>query len=146
MSVFASKENTILFGGVSVGKSQFDFNDHSWRVSSVKTTNIALIILVVTTVSLRLFARIKSVHNLFTDDVLILLATVFTVALASTCIAVTTTVGLGKHIWFLSIAAILQTMKNYMLVGYYQVIHERLLASKISVSTSVRCFIVAPLH
>lgn len=64
----ASKENTILFGGVSVDMSQFDSNDHSSRVSSVKTTNIALIVLVVTTVSLRLFARIKFVHNIFTDD------------------------------------------------------------------------------
>jgi hypothetical protein len=57
MSRFASEENTILYGVVSVDISHFDFNDPSSRVSSVKTTNIALAVLVVTTTSLRAFCK-----------------------------------------------------------------------------------------
>jgi hypothetical protein len=58
----------VLFGGIEVDISQFDFNDHSSRVANVKTANIILIILVVSTVSLRIFARAKYVRRIFADD------------------------------------------------------------------------------
>lgn len=48
--------------------SKFDFNDHSSRVSSIKITNILLIILVVFIVGLRLFARAVLVRKIFADD------------------------------------------------------------------------------
>jgi hypothetical protein len=95
--------NYVNFGGIRVDTSQFDLNDHSSRVADVHTANIILIVVVVSVVSLRLFARIRYVKRVFTDDstciylfrtpqltgslVLIVLAAVFTLALASTCIA-----------------------------------------------------------
>ena len=48
--------------------SQFDLNDHSSRVADVHTANIILIVVVVSVVSLRLFARIRYVKRVFTDD------------------------------------------------------------------------------
>lgn len=94
----------VVFGGIRVDISQLNFNDHSSRVAAVITTNIIMMVLVVIVVSLRLFARLHYVKQVFTDDsefiprryhlaptnhgaVLITLATSFTLALSSTCIA-----------------------------------------------------------
>jgi hypothetical protein len=61
-------ENLVEIGGLRVDISQFDFSDTSSRVSHVRTANIALISLVVSVVSLRLFARIKFLKRIFADD------------------------------------------------------------------------------
>ena len=58
----------VEFGGIRVDISQFDFNDTSSRVASVHTSNIVLISLVVSVVSLRLFARARFVKQIFADD------------------------------------------------------------------------------
>ena len=51
-----------------VDTSQFNFDDHSSRVSSIRTTNIVLIVLVVSIVGLRLLARAVFVRKVFADD------------------------------------------------------------------------------
>ena len=53
---------------LQVDVSQFDFDDHSSRVDSIKTTNILLIVAVVSIVGLRIFARAVFVRNIFADD------------------------------------------------------------------------------
>lgn len=60
--------NYVDFGGLQVDINQFDFNDHSNRVGDVRTANVILIILVVSILSLRLFARAKYVKRFFADD------------------------------------------------------------------------------
>jgi hypothetical protein len=79
MSRQRSEESIVLFGGFEVDISQFDLGDRSSRVSSVQIANIIFIILVVLTVSLRIFARVKYVRRIFADD--------------GTC------VGLGRRVW-----------------------------------------------
>jgi hypothetical protein len=56
------------FGGIRVDISQFDFKDTSSRVADIRITSIVLISLVVSIVSLRLFARTKFVKHIFADD------------------------------------------------------------------------------
>jgi hypothetical protein len=68
MSRQFSEENIVLFGGIEVDISQFDLDDRSSRVSSVKIANIIFIILVILTVSLRIFGRVKYVRHIFADD------------------------------------------------------------------------------
>jgi hypothetical protein len=68
MSRQRSEESIVLFGGIEVDISQFDLGDRSSRVSSIKIANIIFIILVVLTVSLRIFARVKYVRRIFADD------------------------------------------------------------------------------
>jgi hypothetical protein len=91
------------FGGIQVDVSQLNLSDTSSRVADIRITSIVLISLVVTVVSLRLFARTRVVKQIFADDgayidlwlysftymasVLIVLAAVLTLALASTTIA-----------------------------------------------------------
>ena len=104
MSRRVRSESVVVFGALEVDLSQLDLNDHSSRVAWLRTSSIVFIVLVVTTVSLRIFARTTYVRKIFSDDgvahstiflraatdvdaVLIISATVFTVALASTCIA-----------------------------------------------------------
>lgn len=58
----------VEIGGISVDISQFDLSNTSSRVNDVRTANIVLISLVIVTVSLRLFARIKFVKRIFADD------------------------------------------------------------------------------
>ncbi|KAF1848658.1 uncharacterized protein K460DRAFT_353613 [Cucurbitaria berberidis CBS 394.84] len=136
------KATVLLFGGIEVDISQFDFNDHSSRTSSIKTTNTLLIILVVSIVGLRLFARAAFVRKIFADDVLILLATTFTVALASTCLSATR-YGLGTHVWKLPLTTIIQTMKNCILHLYIcQVLYAFAIAlTKIAIISSYLRFI-----
>jgi hypothetical protein len=91
------------FGGIQVDVSQLNLSDTSSRVADIRITSIVLISLVVSVVSLRLFARTRVVKQVFADDgtllnlricslayiglVLIVLAAVLTLALASTTIA-----------------------------------------------------------
>jgi hypothetical protein len=58
----------VEIGGIRVDISQFDLSDTSSRVGDVRTANVVLISLVIVTVSLRLFARIKFVKRIFADD------------------------------------------------------------------------------
>ncbi|CAO2653938.1 Nn.00g106710.m01.CDS01 [Neocucurbitaria sp. VM-36] len=136
------KANVLLFGGVEVDISQFDFDDHSSRVDSIKTTNILLIVLVMSIVSLRIFSRAVFVRNIFADDVFILLAAAFTVALAATCISATR-YGLGTHVWLLPVSTIIQTMKNCILHLYIcQVLYACAIAlTKIAIISSYLRFI-----
>jgi hypothetical protein len=82
MSRQRSEESVVLFGGFEVDISQFDLGDRSSRVSSVKIANIIFIILVVLTVSLRIFARVRYVRRIFADD--------------GMCM------GLGQRVWLIS--------------------------------------------
>jgi hypothetical protein len=68
MSRQRSDGSVLLFGGVTVDTSQFDFTDESTRIASIKIANIMFIVLVVSVVGARIFARAKYVHNIFTDD------------------------------------------------------------------------------
>jgi hypothetical protein len=61
-------EAPVFFGGIRVDISQFDFSNHSSRVTSVTTTCAVFIALVVLTVGLRLFARRRYVGRIFADD------------------------------------------------------------------------------
>ncbi|KAF1915954.1 hypothetical protein BDU57DRAFT_211131 [Ampelomyces quisqualis] len=101
-------------GGLHVDISQSDLSDTSSRVSRVRTANIVLISLVISIVSLRLFARIRFVKQIFVDDVLVVIAAAFTLALASTCIAATYS-GLGTHLWLLPLDTILEDVKKCLL-------------------------------
>jgi hypothetical protein len=58
----------VEFGGIRVDISQLDFSNTSSKVNDVRTANIVLISLVVTTVSLRLVARTRFVRRIFADD------------------------------------------------------------------------------
>jgi hypothetical protein len=58
----------VEFGGIRVDISQLDFSNTSSKVNDVRTANIVLISLVVTTVSLRLVARTRFVRRIFPDD------------------------------------------------------------------------------
>lgn len=60
--------NPVFFGGIEVDISQFDFSDHSSRLGSVTITCTIFIVLVVLTVSLRIFSRAKYVRHIFVDD------------------------------------------------------------------------------
>ncbi|CAN9457782.1 unnamed protein product [Alternaria alternata] len=104
----------VYFGGIEVDISQFDFSDHSSRLGAVTITCTVFIALVVLTVALRIFSRARYVRHIFLDDVLIILAAVFTVALAGMCIAATHH-GLGQHIWLLPIPTLFDTLKNCIL-------------------------------
>ncbi|KAL5118448.1 hypothetical protein ACEQ8H_003624 [Pleosporales sp. CAS-2024a] len=110
--------NHVEFGGLIIDVSQLNFNDHRSRVNDVRYANIVLIVLVIVTVCLRLFARIKFVKRIFPDDILIVLAAVFTLTLASTCIAASFS-ALGTHIWLLPVDTAIQSVKifiKYLLV------------------------------
>jgi hypothetical protein len=56
------------FGGIRVDVSQFDLSDTSSRVGDVRIASVVLISLVVSIVSLRLFARTRVVKHIFADD------------------------------------------------------------------------------
>ncbi|KAF1836365.1 hypothetical protein BDW02DRAFT_493764 [Decorospora gaudefroyi] len=142
MSRQQSDAKIVLFGGIEVDISQFDFNDHSSRVASVKIANIIFIALVLTTVALRIFARVKYVRRIFADDILIIFAAVFTVALALTCIAATAH-GLGQHVWILPVQTLFETMKSCILYLYVcQVLYAFSIAlTKIAIISSYLRFI-----
>jgi hypothetical protein len=101
-SVIIMSGQLVEIGGIRVDISQFDFSDTSSKVNDVRTANIVLISLVLLTVTLRLVARTRFVRRIFADDgeslsivprirwhrkVFIVIAAVFTLALAATCIA-----------------------------------------------------------
>ncbi|KAF2853823.1 hypothetical protein T440DRAFT_389092 [Plenodomus tracheiphilus IPT5] len=135
-------EDVVLFGGVAVDISQFDFTDRSSRVASLRIVNIVLIVCVLSVVGLRIFARLKYVQRIFADDVLIIFATVFTIGLASTCIAATYH-GLGTHVWVLPTLTIIESMKNCILYLYVcQILYAFAIAStKIAIISSYLRFI-----
>lgn len=64
----SSDSQVVSFGGFQVDISQFDFHDHSSRVITVKAWSIVFSWLVFLTVALRIFSRVKYVHNIFADD------------------------------------------------------------------------------
>lgn len=68
MSTQQPRENIVLFGGFEVDISQFDLDDRSSNVAGVRIPCIIFIILVVLTVALRTFARVKYVRHVFVDD------------------------------------------------------------------------------
>jgi hypothetical protein len=68
MSRQRSDDDVLLFGGVKVNNTQFDLSDDSTRIASVRITNTIFIVLVVSVVGVRIFARAKYVHNIFMDD------------------------------------------------------------------------------
>ncbi|EMD66616.1 hypothetical protein COCSADRAFT_85047 [Bipolaris sorokiniana ND90Pr] len=108
---------TSLFGDYEFDISQFNFQDHSSNVPFVRITCTIIIVLVLVTVALRIVARLKYVHKIFFDDVLIIFAALFTVALAAACI-VSTTHGLGQHIWVLPLLDVLEKLKSIILDLY----------------------------
>ncbi|RMZ69597.1 integral membrane [Pyrenophora seminiperda CCB06] len=108
------RSNLILFGGIEVDISQLDFNDHTSNVAAIKISCIIFIALVIPVVALRIFSRLKCGHRIFTDDVLIMFATGFTVSLAVMCIAATR-YGLGEHIWLIPMGSVFETMKGCIL-------------------------------
>ncbi|USP75186.1 hypothetical protein yc1106_02460 [Curvularia clavata] len=110
----SSGSQLVTFGGFQVDISQFDFQDHSSRVITVKAWSIVFCCLVFLTVALRIFARVKYVHRVFVDDVLIVLAAVFTIALGAMSI-VATNHGLGQHVWRLPLATLFDTLKSFIL-------------------------------
>jgi hypothetical protein len=94
--------------GLSVGVdlSEFDFSDRSSNIEAVWTANVSLISLVGLFVGLRIFVRSYVMRKMFLDDgmaqqyrplafrrmliyvlVLIIVASVFTIALASVCLS-----------------------------------------------------------
>ncbi|ORY16002.1 hypothetical protein BCR34DRAFT_144800 [Clohesyomyces aquaticus] len=106
-----SNSSVIIPNGHTFDISQFNFSDHSSNVGSIHSTNITLIVLVGTVVGLRLFVRASLVRKVFLDDILILVAAAFTVALAAVCIAGTSH-GIGTHLWLLDFTAIFQTIQT----------------------------------
>jgi hypothetical protein len=68
MSRSVRSESVVVFGALEVDLSQLDLNDHSSRVAWLRTSSIVFIVLVVTTVSLRIFARTTYVRKIFSDD------------------------------------------------------------------------------
>lgn len=88
---------------VPVDLSEFDFSDRSSHVEAVWTANVSLISLVGLFVGLRIFVRSYMMRKIFLDDsmvhmpipfkqclyvflVLIIVASVFTIGLASVCL------------------------------------------------------------
>ncbi|KAH7551433.1 hypothetical protein BM1_09749 [Bipolaris maydis] len=107
--------DTSLFGGYKFDLSQFNFQDTSSNIPLVRIPCTIIIVLVLLTVALRIVARLIYIHKIFFDDVLIIFAALFTVALAAACI-VSTTHGLGQHIWLLPLLDILEKLKRIVLV------------------------------
>ncbi|KAL6167551.1 hypothetical protein ACJQWK_06971 [Exserohilum turcicum] len=142
MSTQQPGENIVLFGGFKVDVSQFNLNDRSSNVAGVKIPCVIFIILVVLTVALRTFARAKYVGHIFADDVLIISAAAFTVALASTCIAATRH-GLGQHVWLLPMPTLFETIKSCILYLYVcQILYTFAIAlTKIAIISSYLRFI-----
>ncbi|KAL6707604.1 hypothetical protein ACN47E_003954 [Coniothyrium glycines] len=142
MSFGTRAGNTVTFGAIEVDLSQLDLNDHSSRVDWVRISSCVFIVLVLATVGLRVFARAMCVRKIFTDDILIISAAVFTVALASTCLAATND-GLGTHIWLLPMARIFETIKNCVLYLYIcQILYAFAISlTKIAVISSYLRFI-----
>ncbi|KAH3919926.1 hypothetical protein HBI56_032730 [Parastagonospora nodorum] len=103
---------TSAFGGVDI--SQFNFNDKTSRADSVRIANGILIGLVLVVIGLRLFSRLKFLKRIFVDDILITIAAVFTLALASTSIAATSS-GLGTHVWLLPLPTLFEQVKSCIL-------------------------------
>ncbi|KAI4945072.1 hypothetical protein J4E91_008049 [Alternaria rosae] len=132
----------VFFGGIEVDITQFDFSDHSSKVNSLTITCAVFIALVVSTVGLRLFARGKYVGHIFADDVLIICAAVFTVALAGVCIAATQ-YGLGRHIWLLPVTTLFDTLKDCILYLFIcQILYAFAIAlTKIAIVSSYLRFI-----
>lgn len=96
----------VVFGAFEIDLSQFNFNDRSSRIGWIRVSSYIFIVLVFLAVALRVFARIRYVRRLFTDDrmfhapfpyqpenmaesnaVLIIAAAIFTIALSAACIA-----------------------------------------------------------
>ncbi|KAF2747111.1 hypothetical protein M011DRAFT_403147 [Sporormia fimetaria CBS 119925] len=111
----------IEIGGVVVDTEKFgfeldtnavDFTDRSSNEDEVWTSNVTLISLVTIFVGLRIFARTYMMRKLFLDDVLILVASAFTIALASVCLHATKDAGLGTHVWMLPFVTAFDTVKH----------------------------------
>ncbi|KAF2676300.1 hypothetical protein K458DRAFT_397033 [Lentithecium fluviatile CBS 122367] len=135
-------QRQVVVGGVPVDTSSFDFTDHSSRIANVEMANITLIVLVGCFVGLRLFVRACLVRKIFLDDILITLASVLTIALASVCI-VATHYGLGTHVWLLPVASVFDTVKSCIQYLYIcQVLYACAIAStKIAIIASYLRFI-----
>ncbi|KAF2260786.1 hypothetical protein CC78DRAFT_522823 [Lojkania enalia] len=136
-----SKPGEVLIGGVSVDTGGFDFSNHASSVGIVRTTNITLIILVALFVGLRLLVRIFVVQKVFVDDVLIVVATALTIALATVCLVGNR--GLGTHVWLIPVAKVFETVKNCIQYLYVcQVLYACAIAfTKLSIIASYLRFI-----
>jgi len=137
--------STISVGNNLIDISELDFGDHSSHVSHIWRTNVTLIVLVAIFVGLRLLVRIFIVQKVFVDDVLILTASVFTIALASVCLAATSQ-GLGTHVWLIPLGHQFKTLKTCIQHLYVcQVLYACAIAfTKISIIASYLRFIVDP--
>ncbi|KAH7361092.1 hypothetical protein BKA66DRAFT_213953 [Pyrenochaeta sp. MPI-SDFR-AT-0127] len=137
-----ASSGTVTVGGIPVDTSELNFNDNSSKVASIKTANITLIVLVVLFVGLRLFVRIRIVRKVFVDDILIVLAAVFTTALASVCVSATSH-GLGTHVWMLPMTHIFDIIKSCIQYLYVcQVLYACAIAfTKIAIVASYLRFI-----
>ncbi|KAF2001363.1 hypothetical protein P154DRAFT_619388 [Amniculicola lignicola CBS 123094] len=103
--------NRFLVGSLTIDLSELDLTDRRSNVASVRIANIILITLVGLIVGLRLFVRAYLLRKIFIDDVLIIIATIFTLVLSSVCLAATNH-GLGTHVWLLGVAEIFATVKR----------------------------------
>ncbi|KAF2011955.1 hypothetical protein BU24DRAFT_352711 [Aaosphaeria arxii CBS 175.79] len=129
----------VMFGGIVVDTSQFDFNDRSSNVGAVLTANATLIALVGAFVTARIAVRVLMVRKMFLDDFLIIIASAFTIALA----AVSTGRGLGTHIFLLPPQHIFDLVKSCIQLLYVcQVLYACAIAStKIAIIASYLRFV-----
>ncbi|KAF2661768.1 hypothetical protein K491DRAFT_385322 [Lophiostoma macrostomum CBS 122681] len=132
----------VTVGGMSVDTSKFDLSDHSSRSNAVRSSCIVLIALVAIFVSLRIFVRLYIIRKIFADDVLIMIAATFTIALPSVCIAAIK-YGLGTHVWLLNIATVMQIVSSCIQYLYVcQVVYTCAIAfTKIAIISSYLRFI-----
>ena len=78
--------------------SGVDLSDKTSLAPDIWRVNLPLIVLVGVVVSLRVFTRAYLTGHLFVDDILAIMATVFTLGSASTAL-IGTRYGLGNHVW-----------------------------------------------
>ncbi|KAF2711595.1 hypothetical protein K504DRAFT_224701 [Pleomassaria siparia CBS 279.74] len=87
-----------MASGINLAGTAMDLRNHHSNVASIKTANISLIILVGLFVGTRLFVRTYMVRKIFADDVLIVVASAFTIGLGIVCLIATSS-GMGEHVW-----------------------------------------------
>lgn len=102
-----SSSNAESFGVAHIRDGLVLFK-HDSTVGTIIRLNAAFMAAIAILISIRLYVRLKIVRRLGSDDVLMVFAALFTVALSALCI-VGTKFGLGRHEWDLNPATVIDS-------------------------------------
>ncbi|KAL0935648.1 plasma membrane protein [Colletotrichum truncatum] len=94
-----------------------DSSDKSNLVAVVWAVNLTAFILVGIIVPLRVIVRCTVTRNFFSDDVLVIIAALFTFAICS-LLPIATDLGLGQHYWNLDVEVLPDSTRNLMLIVF----------------------------